>query len=213
MKSAYALIPTAAIILASTSALAADNEQRDDATYLGLKTQFLLKNTVDLQSSASGSGDQNLDLGFGAGVVVGNNYFGSNIRSELEYAYTKQYAGSARVGGTITQQDGSIVSHNILVNGYYDFDEEYYGFQPYLGAGVGFSFVENTNSANTVEDSDEAFIWQLSAGWNYDLESDYELFGGYRYLAGSDVTFQTAAGTNEFELEQHQLELGLRYRF
>lgn len=114
-----------------------------------------------------------------------------------------------------------------MLNGYYDIGT-WNHFTPYVGAGIGTSYVtvdniEFRNPDGTTGSYPSASKWNLSwalmAGASYDINQNWSIDGGYRYLhigSGRSGTFTTAGQTTHIKYEDlvaHEFRVGLRYQF
>ena len=127
-----------------------------------------------------------------------------------------------------------------MANGYVDLGT-YVGFTPYLGAGVGYSYVSwadlNSSyycvdgavdscssgdpvgySSNSGEDG-WRFTYALMAGFAYDVTRNFKIDVGYKYrqIDGGDM-FAWAAGSGASgvqgtsgDITSHEFRVGLRY--
>jgi opacity protein-like surface antigen len=82
----------------------------------------------------------------------------------------------------------------------------------YFGAGLGFSRVDFSVSSGS--DSDWVFTAQVFAGLVYNVNQNFEVFGGARwiYFDDADLTIGGASGTLEMD-DDFLLEVGVRYNF
>jgi opacity protein-like surface antigen len=143
------------------------------------------------------------------------------------------------VFGTGCRSDnGSEVSAvSVMANGYVDLGT-YVGFTPYVGGGLGMSYVswDSLNDTTYCVDgaalcaSDDAvggsshggengwhFTYALMAGVAYDITRNFKLDLGYKYrsidggdMFGWDSTNEFGGGSNG-NIETHEVRLGLRY--
>ncbi len=128
-----------------------------------------------------------------------------------------------------------------LVNGYVDLGN-YGGFTPYVGAGVGLVYSnysgegdernctgttttdatgttvfvcdQDNQSAESISNKSYGFLWQLSAGFGYQLTEFTTLDVGYRYLSSPNVMqlVNEPSGIDEKEgMGVQQVRVGLRY--
>jgi len=98
----------------------------------------------------------------------------------------------------------------------------YKNWTPYVGAGVGSTWIDIKTNDTVVRASDNEtnFAWQAEAGIQYELTKHFTLRLGYRYInMGSfDIPLKTIgsgtpAGHFKGDLTAHDVVLGLRYRF
>jgi len=83
------------------------------------------------------------------------------------------------------------------------------GINGYLTAGVGYAFTDA--SFGGVNETDGGFYAQASIGLLYNLNSQWEIFGGARWVHLSSLDF---GSSSEFELDDDfAYEIGLRYNF
>ncbi len=96
-----------------------------------------------------------------------------------------------------------------LVNGYAS-PGTWYGFAPFLGAGVGFadnrlSRSVDASGAHFAGGSTISFAWALMAGVDFDLTSNLKVEAGYRYLnygsiGGGAISSRKRLASNDFRL-------------
>jgi opacity protein-like surface antigen len=183
------------------------------------------------------------DGGWSASAEAGLRY-ASGLRSGIELAYSKAdvdrhsdvrlatialdnvdaavVTGSATqlgatVGQVVADGRGELTNFAVFANGYYDFNRAG-AFQPYVGAGIGFSQVEvdySPSGVQIIDGDDTAFAWQLKAGATWRFGEKWEAYGEYAYRQTDDVTFdnQLFPGTLDIENKASILQVGMRYRF
>jgi opacity protein-like surface antigen len=117
----------------------------------------------------------------------------------------------------------------LLVNGYIDIGT-WGGFTPYVGAGVGTSYVTTSNikfanpngvSGTYPGDSTWNFSWALMAGGSYAVTPNWSIDAGYRYLNIGNAyskSFSTGGGNPSYkiryeDLAAHEFRVGMRYTF
>lgn len=108
-----------------------------------------------------------------------------------------------------------------LVNAYFDLPIAFGpgSLRPFVGGGIGAAevrFRDHGTSATGVvmSSSDTVFAWNLATGVAYDLSNGFSVEGMYRYLRFEDVNLRSVAGaSSNTDVENHQLMLGVRYRF
>ncbi|MBN9230458.1 MAG: hypothetical protein BGO90_14210 [Legionella sp. 40-6] len=150
--------------------------------------------------------------GYNIGGRVG---FQSNpIRYEFEYTYLSANPDRLRVNyirqPTVT---GNINVNALMANIYIDFPEFLEAISPFVGVGIGYSFLNaNIDSAGPLavtffNASDNAFTYQGTAGLTYNFSENYAINAAYRYMAtSSNNTF----GKN---LQVQMGSAGIVYRF
>ncbi len=118
---------------------------------------------------------------------------------------------------TLEQADMWMVS--LLANGYADLGY-YDGFSPYIGAGIGFSYLDwdYRGGLGSFSNEDVRFTYALMAGVSFDVNSNWTIDAGYRFLhvpEGNLVDDNAAlSGDIRFEdLMSHNFRVGVRYTF
>ena len=115
--------------------------------------------------------------------------FNDNLRSDI----TADWSGDYDIGA------GEISSHILMGNAYWDFANGS-GFTPYVGAGVGYGWVNGSGGAS----DDSGLALGVTAGVTADITSNLAVDVGYHFkdimLEGDDVM-------------QHALTTGLRFSF
>lgn len=183
---------------------------------------FDMKESVTNGSIGLGSHSENV---FGAGLAVGYDfglYSAMPVRAELEYATFTEAKGSAsgRTLGLAYNASGKVDVDTLFLNAYYDFRNET-RFTPYLGAGLGMSFVsmKGSDSGNDYGKHEETnFAWNVGLGCAYILTEGISLDLGYRYAdlgeakTGSLGVHGVSALKTD-EVTMHQFMLGARFSF
>lgn len=176
-------------------------------------------------------------VGAGVGYQV-NSY----LRTDLTFDYltNADFRGSTRGGGAgfgacvgpCTSSDRtSLSAYSLLANAYVDLGT-YAGFTPYVGAGIGGTYVKwdklrNTACADdgsgcdsTVEHGgkgDWRFTYALMAGASYDLTCNLKADAGYRFrhIEGGDMFGYKANGGPGYDkgINSHEIRVGARYVF
>lgn len=142
------------------------------------------------------------------------------------------------VGTTCRSSNNSEVSAiSVMANGYVDLGT-YVGLTPYVGAGLGYSYVswdslrdttycvDDVNpcggtaavgSSNHSGENGWRFTYALMAGLAYDLSNNFKLDVGYKYRAidGGDMFGWDSADSfgdgSHGTIDTHEVRLGLRY--
>jgi opacity protein-like surface antigen len=120
-------------------------------------------------------------------------------------------------GGVLSEEieaDSIVTSANFLLKAQID------RFRLYAGPGVGVAYVslQDNQFAKSLgqDDSDEGvvLVWQIMAGLDYFLASDWSLFGEYKFFNYYDYNFYSGAAEVDIsQYENHLLNFGVRYHF
>jgi opacity protein-like surface antigen len=182
----------------------------------------------------------------GGGISVGydfNRRYSIPIRSEIEYALFSQVKATKNTYGNFegyntywsTKQTFQI--QTLFINAYYDFRNST-DFTPYLGAGIGMSFI-NVKANNygiqenypNPQDADHHsspgsktttnFAWNVGAGISYDFNDYVALDLGYRFAGLGSARTKTALDSDgdpwvrgkTNNIYMHQILSGLRLTF
>ena len=185
--------------------------------------------------SAVVTSNRGYSLGTGLSLGLQGGYQFNRARVEGEFLYqtgsrnstpvTVSSPASAPV--TISAGGSGINSYSLFVNGYYDIPTSS-RFSPYVGAGVGVSWLDaSTMSASTFNYrapglNRSVFAYQGKLGVSYKLADHASAFFQYRYLGTAGFNYGGATvriGSQAYSvapasgsLSNHALELGLRWR-
>ena len=118
--------------------------------------------------------------------------FGAGVGYRFDH-FRVDVTGDARV------QSQGFKYTAILVNGYYDI-ATFYGFTPYVGAGVGYS------QFTALSTSVSGLAYGLMLGTSYAINKNVDLDLGYRYLSLAQGILPTRPAA-------HEVRFGVRYRF
>lgn len=173
------------------------------------------------------------DMGFFVSGAIGMSLASmtgvSGLRGELEAGYLQNdidahvlnFADetSAKISGSDAFGETSAIFG--LVNLYYDFNQ-FGGFKPFIGAGLGIAQVEFDRHGVTLDglgdvvaldDEDTGFAYQLSAGANIAVSDSVDIEIGYRYLGITEVELEAVDGTaSDVDVDNHIVYGGLRFK-
>jgi opacity protein-like surface antigen len=176
-------------------------------------------------------------IGLGFGYQF-NNWFRIDVTGEYrtpsKFWAMESYAGGVGYGPGSGGFSASVLSSILMINGYVDIGT-WYGFTPFIGAGVGAAFLQfhnfqdvglgpsNYGASGSALDSDMAQpAWALMAGISYSITSNWKIEFGYRYLDMGNVTsngIMCGSGCmppyeiQRFHIASQDVRLGLRYSF
>lgn len=177
---------------------------------------------------------ETMDDAWMIGVGVGyqfNDYFRSDITIDYETAAeVKGYAFCGLCTGGYSTEATDVDVWTVMLNGYVDLGT-WNKITPYVGAGIGASYVttNNTYSINPGstgkatydgKHSEWNFAWALMAGAEYAVTENWSIDAGYQYRdLGDAATVQlhdAGSGQTRVEWEDltaHEVRLGVRYNF
>lgn len=173
-------------------------------------------------------------LGAGVGYQI-NSYLRSDLT--FDYLFDSEFTGSTRgscgVATACTSRDiTSMRAYTLMANAYVDLGTYAY-FTPYIGGGIGGSYVKWDKLRNTsCSDSDPSdcdatvehegkgswrFAYQLMAGASIDVTCNVKADVGYRFrhTAGGDMFGYALNGGPGYDkgFTSHSLHAGARYVF
>ena len=153
----------------------------------------------------------------GWGLEGSGGYAWDNgVRMEGELAYRRS-AVDKITGTGATSASGSIRNLSLMDNAFYDFHNST-RFTPYVGAGIGGSFVDAQNVATvntrTLDQNRLAFAYQGIAGVQADIDKHWSITADYRYFRTLAPDFKTNLGDHATtENASHNIMIGVRYSF
>ncbi len=127
-------------------------------------------------------------------------------------------ATNPTVGAVIADGQGDVSNFGLFGNVFYDIQTGS-GFKPYVGAGLGYQWVDVDYSPSEVpvaDDDDGSLAYQLMAGASYELSPSAELFGQYTYRAtteDADIPLTLLPATLGVESSQSIISAGVRVKF
>lgn len=170
------------------------------------------------------------DIGVGVGYKF-NDYLRTDLT--LDYETPAKFKGSfyCVTGGCGTgvwhdSERVKITAYSALANAYADLGD-FHGFKPYVGAGIGASYLRTSQVQSGMIDTDNTppnskgkwnLAWALMAGVEYPVSDRLSVDLGYRYLNLGDA--QTGSATdgsgnvahiNYKDITAHEVRVGLRY--
>jgi opacity protein-like surface antigen len=171
-----------------------------------------LPNNIDKTSWGITRSNADYQSGYNAGGALG---FKSNpMRYEGELTYLKANINHFDINH-LRAFDPNGYSNALLglANIYYDFIGITTPLQPFLGAGIGYGWVQNRLDSsipytnNRFNASNSVFAYQATGGLTYNFAENYALSLGYRYVATTHV-----ADLGQM-FQAHLANIGATYRF
>ncbi|MDQ0457068.1 outer membrane protein [Rhizobium paknamense] len=178
-----------------------------------------------------------LDDSFWGGAGVGYQ-INSHLRTDLTFDYlgkadfSGSTHGSCGVSTACTSRDlSSLQAYTLMANAYVDLGT-YASITPYVGAGIGGSYVKWDKLKNTACADDGSgcdgtvthdgkgswrFAYQVMVGASVDITCDWKADAGYRFrhtLSGDMFGYRDNGGPGSDKgFYSHQLYAGARYQF
>ena len=175
--------------------------------YVGVFGGYVIPSDLKAEGPAS-SIDISLENSWALGAKAGYIFPSFKwLAVELEYAYlAKQDVDQP--GAT-----GDISANNLMANFLLRYPEG--KIHPYAGVGIGWSwgsFKGTEPSIGTVDESDNAFAWQILAGVNFELAPNWSADLAYRYFSSK---YEVNSGGDKFDLtaKDHMVLIGINYHF
>ena len=182
LLASLAVLPFSAIAQAADPAPDFTPAPVEDSEAMG----FYLRSDLGWSFLEWSGGDDDSALVLGGGVGY---QFNDNMRADV----TVDWAGEYDVA-----PGADMSTTTVLGNLYFDWANDS-AFTPYVGAGVGYGWVDDTPSG-----SDDGFAYGLAAGVSMGLFDKVDLDVGYRFrdvmISGSDP-------------QEHQISAGIRFNF
>ncbi|KQU53280.1 flagellar motor protein MotB [Sphingomonas sp. Leaf339] len=229
-----------AIVLAlASTALASPALARDKSWYVGAEGGAMIVEDIDYDitgatAATSGTGTVDHNYGFDVDGVVGYDFGGFRLETEVGYrratvdgyssttttprylSATATTPGSA-VAGNYDAAGGRSSALSFMLNGLLDFGDDD-AIQGFVGGGVGVARVKANYGLGTngdfLSDSDTVFAWQALAGIRAPLTDHIDATLKYRFFNADnvklvDVTNRTLDG----RYRSHSVLGGLSYNF
>ncbi len=196
-----------ALFLVSGTVAFAQTSRVYFAGYIGL-------NTIPNQSyrTRNQDGDLSFDNAPSFGGALGLRLT-QQLRIETELSYKKHDANTLTIGGT-DKVGGSLETWAAMLNGYYDFDIDWRGLQPFVTAGVG--IMQHTadilmpSGTHTYKSGESYNIgWQAGGGLKYRVDEKMALTGSYRYSGSTEIGFDQV----DLDYSNHEIRFGVQYDF
>jgi hypothetical protein len=134
-------------------------------------------------------------------------FIGCDLAAYAELGYITGDATLKDFGNAITSLDIDIIPITFNLKAEREF---YAGIKGYLSAGIGYAFTDYSDNYSGDDGTDSGFYAQAQMGLAYDIDTNWEIYGGARWLYLENLDF----GNNGVELENNVgYEIGLRYHF
>jgi opacity protein-like surface antigen len=136
----------------------------------------------------------NNEVGIATGIGVGYRY-NELVRTDLTFDAAFDY------DQTLFGLNASLDAYSIMMNGYLDVPTGY-ALSPYIGAGIGYGWLEA--KAGAVSANGDGIALAAMAGVSYDFSQNITLDLGYKFRTFLD---------NGEDFNDHLLRAGVRFNF
>ncbi len=225
MKLTTSIAAITAAAALSTTVTFADGHPSGHGYYIQGSLGFNQLSDTD-QSGAPGTVASDYDSGYNISIAVGKKIPAwSGFRAELELSYSENDADtidfSGNGAGNEANVNGDISSTSIYANLLYDIPTNNSRITPYVGAGIGVSFIDSSISYGgapvRIDDDDSVFSAQLIAGAAYKLTDTLDLTLDARYSRAFGVELNrvspAGAAVVDDDFDNLSVNLGLRFAF
>ena len=172
--------------------------------YVGVFGGYVMPNDLKIENGESV--DVSLKSSWAIGAKVG--YIFPQVKwlaAELEYFYlAKQDVDESGANGDFS-------ANNVMANLLVRYPEG--NIHPYAGIGIGWSWatLKATSTSGSIDESANAFAWQILAGVNFEITPQWSADLAYRYFSskyemGSDPS-------SDVTTKNHMILLGINYHF
>jgi opacity protein-like surface antigen len=213
-KIGFAILFAVSVGTATSAALAQTTQParaRPDAD-----TGFYVRGSLGYSWSAEDEIDYSPVWGLGVGYRIT-----PNLRADFTFDWRDRYILES--GAFDTQLE----NQSYMLNVYYDLDQIPViqlpgGFKPYVGAGIGLSYIEVNDQAipgaggtvaRVLGDDDVNLAWQLMFGVGYQVTPKFAADVGYRYARLGEAQLSSPQGSIENDLNAQEIILTVRYNF
>lgn len=177
-----------------------------------------LPSNIDVGSNNALVNQSNYQTGFDAGGSLG--FKCAFWRYEAEVTYINAQLNKIAINNLVTNDTKRGYNQDVtaFVNLIYDTPyKEYLMIQPYIGAGIGYAWVQNNfntppmasynNQSFGFNTNNYAFAYQGMVGLSYHFSEAYSLWSGYRYVA------TTHLDNNGNRFQANLVNAGITYRY
>lgn len=106
-----------------------------------------------------------------------------------------------------------VYKHSLMANAYFDY-LTCTPWTPYVGAGMGASYLKYNMNGGESKKTKYNFAWQVMGGVTYDINANWTLDAGYRYADLGRIRKNFGDGQiTKIKVRDHEFLLGARYTF
>lgn len=203
-------------------------EEKIDAWYISSGTIFALEVDDDFDAE-NRAGTVELDQAIGLNLSIGRKI--GNVRIEGNILWVSQDISDVEYSSNTlgipidefnanANSSGDVTSTTATLNAYYDI-ETGTALTPYLGAGIGFAFIDLDSQTEIygrsggADDSDTTFTVHGEIGLTYDLSEKTKFYTAYRLSHVGETEFEDNSGSmiNGSSMNRSLILVGIRYEF
>jgi opacity protein-like surface antigen len=171
--------------------------------YIGVFGGYVMPD--DLKKENGESVDLSLKSSWAIGAKVG--YIFPQVKwlaAELEYFYL------AKQDLDQSGYDGDFSANNVMANLLVRYPQG--KIHPYAGIGIGWSWatLKATSTSGSIDESANAFAWQILAGVNFEITPQWSADLGYRYFSSK---YEMGPDKEGVTTKNHMILLGINYHF
>jgi len=175
--------------------------------YVGIFGAYVMPDDLKVEGPG-GSGDVSLKDSWALGIKAG--YIIPTVKwfaVELEYAYLAEQ--DVDVSGV----NGDFKASNLMANFILRYPEG--KIHPYAGVGIGWSwgsFKASIPALGSIDESDNAFAWQILAGVNFEITPNWSADLAYRYFS-SKYELNSGGDKVDATAKNNMILIGINYHF
>jgi opacity protein-like surface antigen len=171
--------------------------------YIGVFGGYVMPNDLKIENGESV--DVSLKSSWAIGAKLGYIFPQAKwLAAELEYFYlAKQDVDESGI-------DGDFSTNNVMANLLVRYPEG--KIHPYAGIGIGWSWatLKATSTSGSIDESANAFAWQILAGVNFEITPEWSADLGYRYFSSK---YEMGPDNQDVTTKNHMIVLGINYHF
>jgi opacity protein-like surface antigen len=171
--------------------------------YIGVFGGYVMPNDLKIENGESV--DVSLKSSWAIGAKLGYIFPQAKwLAAELEYFYlAKQDVDESGI-------DGDFSTNNVMANLLVRYPEG--KIHPYAGIGIGWSWatLKATSTSGSIDESANAFAWQILAGVNFEITPEWSADLGYRYFSSK---YEMGPDNEDVTTKNHMIVLGINYHF
>ena len=169
--------------------------------YIGVFGGFVIPSDLEVQNSADVSLKSSWAIGAKGGYIFPQFKW---LAAELEYFYL------AKQDVDQSGSSGDFSANNVMANLLVRYPEG--KIHPYAGIGIGWSWAtfKATSAGRSIDESANAFAWQILAGVNFEITREWSADAAYRYFSSK---YEMGDPSSDVTSKNNMFLLGINYHF